>query len=156
MQHTVVVLIMLNCCTWTEPRNKPTQILYKQWNIGSATFTKHYIVAFLALKCARSGGCLWMFALFKLCLTHKTWNVKLSAQVRRTRWLLLSFKTEQKLLGTSAHNDLISTHGAQMLKFSKCTHKAISSRTTSLSFEKVKQFRIFATLVVGMATIFWR
>lgn len=31
--------------------------------------------------------------------------------------------------------------------------RAISSRTMSLSFEKVKQFRIFATLVVGIATI---
>lgn len=34
------------------------------------------------------------------------------------------------------------------------THIANSSRTISLSFEKVKQFRILATLVVEIATIF--
>ena len=34
------------------------------------------------------------------------------------------------------------------------TYSANSSRTTSLSFEKVKQFKILATLVVGIATIF--
>lgn len=30
---------------------------------------------------------------------------------------------------------------------------AMCSRTISLSFEKVKQFKMFATLVVGIATI---
>lgn len=36
------------------------------------------------------------------------------------------------------------------------TYSAMSSNTMSLSFENVKVFKMFATLVVGMATIFCR
>ncbi len=32
----------------------------------------------------------------------------------------------------------------------------MSSSTIILSFENVKQLRMFATFVVGIATIFWR